>query len=437
MERQGDHQFNALYQRLSGRFERWAARHPVQARALGLNPFPLATPVTTIGPGLTTSGSAASPAGSGTTNSLASPVQPTPAGASPEAGIDPLIVPTNTWGLYQNCNCVTVNSLATPPAGPVAGSPPSPPSPNNIPPIYDMMDSDASVATGELLQNHQLATYQALGELDGIDLQYTSMQADPEPIVIGLLQVNTDIAGGTFTSATFALTVGGTSQGSPITVSSIPGNGTYLVELPITGGASVSTGIQTIGVTFKMNLTSGGTSTDNWTDTTMIDNGISSPFGAGWSIGGMQRIIPGGSGTLMLTDGNDPPEEFTSSGGDDYAGSANDTSSLTYSAATTTYTRTYQDGSSVTFNNSGVETSSTDTNGNTTTYGYSGGLLQTITDPTGQVTTLAYNGSGQLSTVTEPGDRVTTITVDSSGDLTEIDDPDGARGNTATTPCTR
>jgi hypothetical protein len=52
MELRGDHRFDALYQRLSGRFERWAASHPAQARVLGLNPIPISTPVTS--PGTTT-----------------------------------------------------------------------------------------------------------------------------------------------------------------------------------------------------------------------------------------------------------------------------------------------------------------------------------------------------------------------------------------------
>ena len=77
------------------------------------------------------------------------------------------------------------------------------------------MDSDASLIEGEYLQDHQLATYQSLGQLDGIDLQYNSLQAYPEPVVNGALTVNTDTGSGTFTSATLAMTVGGTSQGTP------------------------------------------------------------------------------------------------------------------------------------------------------------------------------------------------------------------------------
>ena len=147
----------------------------------------------------------------------------------------------------------------------------------------------------------------------------------------------------------------------------------------------------------------------------------------------MQQITVGTAGqTLMITAGNDPPEEFTSSNGVNYAGFPNDTSGLTYNSGTNTYTRTYQDGSVITFNGSGQETSSADVYGNTTSYAYvtsgaAAGALHTITDPVGLITTLAYDTYGHLSTVTDPAGRATTFTIgSSSGNLTAIVDPDSA-----------
>ena len=95
------------------------------------------------------------------------------------------------------------------------------------------------------------------------------------------------------------------------------------------------------------------------------------------------------------------------------------------------WTRTYPDGTVIQFNSSGQEISQTDRNDNTTTYAYvasgaAAGALQTITDPVGLVTTLAYDAYGHLSTVTDPADRVTTFTVDSNDNLTSIEDPDDA-----------
>ena len=40
--------------------------------------------------------------------------------------------------------------------------------------------------TGEFFQSHQLAIYQSQGVLNGIDLQYSSLQADPYPDLHGV-----------------------------------------------------------------------------------------------------------------------------------------------------------------------------------------------------------------------------------------------------------
>ena len=47
------------------------------------------------------------------------------------------------------------------------------------------MDSDASLITGEFLQDHPTGYYQIQGVLTGIDFQYSSLDADPYPIVSG------------------------------------------------------------------------------------------------------------------------------------------------------------------------------------------------------------------------------------------------------------
>ncbi len=95
-----------------------------------------------------------------------------------------------------------------------------------------------------------------------------------------------------------------------------------------------------------------------------------------------------------------------------------------------TWTRSYPDGTVVRFDTLGREVSEADRNGNATTYAYvasgpAAGALQTMTDPVGRVTTLAYDASGHISTITDPAGRVTTLTVDSGGNLTRAVDPAG------------
>jgi hypothetical protein len=56
-----------------------------------------------------------------------------------------------------------------------------------------VMDSNAGLVTGEYFLNHQVASYQSQGQSIGINLQYSSVQADPTPVV--QYQFTTPLAG--------------------------------------------------------------------------------------------------------------------------------------------------------------------------------------------------------------------------------------------------
>ncbi len=123
-----------------------------------------------------------------------------------------------------------------------------------------------------------------------------------------------------------------------------------------------------------------------------------------------------------------PFDKHTATAG--YRGPSSDPSTLMQNEDGT-WTRSYPDGTVLQFNSSGQETSEADSNGNTTSYAYftsgaASGALDTITDPVGLVTTLAYDSDGHLGTITDPAGRVTTTTFDSYDNLTSITDPDGA-----------
>lgn len=90
-----------------------------------------------------------------------------------------------------------------------------------------------------------------------------------------------------------------------------------------------------------------------------------------------------------------------------------------------TYTRTMKDGTQIHFDTQGRQTSVVDTNGNITAYAYNGvtGLLETVTDPAGLVTTFNYT-NGKLTSIQDPASRITQFIIDANGDLIEIRDPD-------------
>jgi RHS repeat-associated protein len=163
-------------------------------------------------------------------------------------------------------------------------------------------------------------------------------------------------------------------------------------------------------------------------DTNAVDiltlNERASPYGAGWSIAGLQRA--GLSGSAAITDGDGSIAAFY--GGPAWGG---DFSTIVYRAApdTINYERRYPDSTKAFFRTDGRLSYVDDRYGNRTSYRYDGsGRLTLITDPAGQTTTLAYDGNGKLDWIRDDaGNRTTQITINGSGDLTEIIDPTGGK----------
>lgn len=293
------------------------------------------------------------------------------------------------------------------------------------------MASDASLVGGQFYQDHQIAPYQSLGQLNSIDLQYSSLQADDQPIVGGAFNLQTDWGMFTFTSMKFSLLVNSASQGNPVTINNfMQGNGVYLTNFLAANASGLSTGMYTEQLTVTFNRTMIASETFTNPLPLLLDNNSSSPYGSGWTIGGLQTIFGSPGSSVMITDGSGAPELFTTGDGKNYTGYVTDTSKLVYNSANQNpWTRTYSDGTVVTYNPSGQEVSLADRNNNTYTYAYGitgpAGSLSTITDPVGLITTLSYS-SGRLSTIKDPAGRITTITMDSNGNLTKILDPDNA-----------
>ena len=115
----------------------------------------------------------------------------------------------------------------------------------------------------------------------------------------------------------------------------------------------------------------GAMATENLTTSQMVVNRSASPYGAGWSIAGLQQIIFNASAVpVKVTNGQNAPELLASTGTNTWSGANYAISSCYYNSATFTYTRTYTDGTVVIFNSTGQETSVKDRNGNTTSYAY-------------------------------------------------------------------
>jgi RHS repeat-associated protein len=86
---------------------------------------------------------------------------------------------------------------------------------------------------------------------------------------------------------------------------------------------------------------------------------------------------------------------------------------------------------SLTYNGGGQLTTITDQAGRSLSLTYSGGRISQLTDPIGNATTFAYDSDGNLASTTDAGGRTWTFTYDSNHLLLSIVDPRG--GKTANT----
>jgi RHS repeat-associated protein len=163
----------------------------------------------------------------------------------------------------------------------------------------------------------------------------------------------------------------------------------------------------------------------------LVVNEVDSPYGAGWSIPGLQRVHTLSAGASVVVTGGDGSIAYFHWTGSAYVSPAGDFSKLVYRASPDTirYERQYPDSSKAYFRATDGRLSYVDDRfGNRTSYQYNGsGALTTVTDPVGKTITLVYS-SGKLSGITDtPGNRATSITINGSGDLTQIQDPAGGK----------
>ena len=171
--------------------------------------------------------------------------------------------------------------------------------------------------------------------------------------------------------------------------------------------------------------------TSTYSGTTTLLNYSGNAFGAGWTLQGLEQIIPE-TGGVILDLGTRRQDALVyrqlGSGGGTFTDPAGEFSTLVKNSGGT-YTDTLTDGTQITFSSGGAETATIDLNNQHITYSYSGGNLTSIEDNYANFTTLSYSG-GFLQTIEDPASRVTTIT-HSGGNLTRATLPDGSTWNYA------
>ncbi len=198
----------------------------------------------------------------------------------------------------------------------------------------------------------------------------------------------------------------GMVQGSPIRISlqatTAITTGKYDATIEVAAPTGTNTLLQTL------------------TQTVLVENRTASTFGKGWSLAGLEQLFPQSGGNLFVN-GAGVRVWFDSTGTPMLGQMAN--SSLAQQTDMS-WRLNQPDGSYHAFDTSGRITAKVDSLGNSITYGRDmmTGLLTSVTDAVGRITTLAYS-NGRLSQVTDYAGRYVVLTHGTDGQLNTISSP--------------
>jgi RHS repeat-associated protein len=274
------------------------------------------------------------------------------------------------------------------------------------------------LATGEVQTGHTLPAYNP--GVPPHQLVYSSTAADPRPIFLTRYTLDPSQAVPATVSA--QLTLNGVA-GPTVYYDTALLNPGGVLQIALQGDA---TALPTGRYSYQIAVTAHYPTpvTTNYSGQVTIVNSASSPFGAGWSLAGVERLRPVTGGMILESPGGISLWFADGQQSGTFVTPAGDFSTLVRNPDNT-YTRTLKDGTKVHFDSAGRQTAVVDRNNNTTGFSYDGsGRLTAVTDPNGLATQLAYGGNGRVSTITDPAGRVTQLGYDGSGRLTSITDPD-------------
>lgn len=274
-------------------------------------------------------------------------------------------------------------------------------------------------------------TQSSLQVAPGHLLQYSSITADPRPVIAIETSWN-------------PLTPAPLGIEATLTLNGVQGQTVYFQGANVVAGdklrfalqadaTALPTGHYNWSVTLLARYAGSTTSTRMYTGVSDVLNYVANEIGAGWSLAELNRLVPVNGGQLLVS-GSGSALYFQDNGSNTFTSPAGPLAYATLVRnADQTFTLTSKTREKENFNALGMLTSRVDLNANTVTYSYidanSDGQareLQKITDPFGRITTFVYSG-GKLSSVKDLANRTTNIARDAAGRLTSITapDPDG------------
>jgi YD repeat-containing protein len=273
-----------------------------------------------------------------------------------------------------------------------------------------------ALASGELTAAHSLPAYNGR---ETLQLVYDSESVAPNPVFLVRYTLS-DISVPDSVGATLTLN-GVTGDEVFFDTTALSTEDTVQIALQADG-----TGLPTGRYAYQVDVTAyfSTPTTDSYLGYIDIINNADSPFGAGWSLQGLDRLWPVSGGAILEMAGGVSMWFADGETTGTFVSPASDFSTLTENIDGS-FTRVAADGMTTQFASSGLQTAIVDRNGNTTTFTYDSGKLTTITDPFESEFTFDYDGD-QVVQITDPAGRSTALGYDGSLLVTITDpDPDG------------
>jgi RHS repeat-associated protein len=288
-------------------------------------------------------------------------------------------------------------------------------------PAFDSQGVSVDAISGALDTSIDLPSYNP--NVPVLSLVYNSLTADPRPIVVVHHTLDDTKTVPTKVDATLTFNGSAGTKWVYDTSQFIAGD---VQQMALQANAtSLSTGRYSYSVQIIDERSSNTTLT--YTGTATVLNQSTSAVGDGWTIQGLEQVIPAGDSSGVILSLGDNGESLWFAGnpgvGGSYTTPAGDFSTLTKTSSG--YTRTLPDGTQITFNSSGYQTATIDLNSLHVTFAYNGSnQLTTVQDPYGNSVTLTYS-SGKLSTIQDPAGRLATFTF-SGNNLQAVKQADGS-----------
>jgi hypothetical protein len=225
--------------------------------------------------------------------------------------------------------------------------------------------SEITLGTGSLLEDHTLVGYRSMGQVRALRLVYSSLRADPRPIIIGVFRIPEGRA--IPSSLSYSLEIVDLSEGERLFVdtSRLTRGPSYAVVQPAQVDA---TALDTGLYPYRLHQFA-DESQDVIEGMMRVENERDSPFGTGWTLDGVDRLHVLADGSVLLITGYGGARHFHVASSGTFTAPQGEFSSLRRNDDGS-YTRRLTDGTQVHFDAQGLQTAVVDRNGNATIYAY-------------------------------------------------------------------